>query len=182
MERWEIELSEIRAALKESDRISKENERKFNQSMIELRKELGGIGENNGRFSEYYFYNSLLDSMRFGGIDFDEIEKGVKRAQKMPNGEKLKTEFDVVMYNCDTIALIEVKYRVRKEHIKNLRENQVNNFKRIYPFYANYKFYLGIAGLSFEDEVEDEALKNGIGILKQKGEIVEIFDEGLKVY
>ena len=185
MDKREMDYAEIRAILAEVAEMSKENERKidkFNQGMEELRKELGGVGESNGRFTEAYFYSSLFDSMRFGGVDFDEVEKGVKRSQKTPDGKKLKTEFDVVMYNGDTIALIEVKYRVRKEHIANLVEKQVGNFKRIYPHFSNYRFYLGIAGMSFEDEAENEALKNGVGMLRPKGENVEILDENLKAY
>ncbi|MCL1947912.1 MAG: hypothetical protein FWF51_12310, partial [Chitinivibrionia bacterium] len=89
----------------------------LHKSMKEVHKELGGIGDSNGKFCETYFYNSLLNSMHFGGKDFDRIDKGLKRAQKLPDGKKIAGEYDVVMYNGDTIALIEVKYKVRKDHI-----------------------------------------------------------------
>ncbi|MCL1947774.1 MAG: hypothetical protein FWF51_11610, partial [Chitinivibrionia bacterium] len=88
----------------------------------------------------------------------------------------------VVMYNGDTIALIEVKYKVRKDHIVDLTTDQIKIFKKLFPQYAKFNFYLGIAGLSFEDGIEKEALQQGIGILKPKGENVEIIDDNLKVY
>lgn len=148
----------------------------------ELRAETRGIGESNGKFSETYFYNTLFDSMRFGGMDFDRVDKGLKRAQRTPEGTKVVGEYDVVMYNGDAIVLIEVKYRVRKEDITNLVDKQISNFKHLFPQYANHRFYLGIAGLSFEEKVEAEALCRGIGILRPKGENVEILDQNLKIY
>ena len=148
----------------------------------DINGEVKGIGESNGKFSETYFYNSLLNSMKFGGKNFDEMDKGLKRAKKLPDGSRLKGEYDVIMYNGDTIALIEVKYKVQKEHIEKLRTKQLSIFKEFFPQYKNHNFYLGIAGLSFEDGTQDLAKDYGIGILRPKGESVEILDKKLKVY
>ena len=207
MEKWREELAEIRTIMAESAKesekkfaeirklheenargfaelreLQKKNEEKSEKEWVELRKELGGIGDSNGKFSETYFYNTLLNSMRFGGKDFDQIDKGLKRSKKLPDGKKLAGEYDVVMYNGNTIALIEVKYKVRKNHIVDLTTEQIKIFKELFPQYAKFDFYLGIAGLSFEDGIEKEALQQGIGILRPKGENVEIIDDNLKVY
>ncbi|MCL1945863.1 MAG: hypothetical protein FWF51_01740 [Chitinivibrionia bacterium] len=163
------------------ERVEKQQEENA-KSFAELHKELGGIGDSNGKFCESYFYSTLFNSMHFGGKDFDNIDKGLKRSKKLPDGKKLTGEYDVVMYNGNTIALIEVKYKVKKNHIENLKTNQVKMFKELFPQYANFDFYLGIAGLSFEDNTEKEALEQGIGILRPKGENVEIIDDNLKVY
>jgi len=172
------ELAEMREL--EKERAAKME--KLEKQALDTGILVTGIGESNGRFSETYFYNTLLNSMRFGGKDFDEIDKGLKRSRKLPGGGNLKGEYDVIMYNGNTIALIEVKYRVRKDHIEDLTTKQVNVFKELFPQYAKFDFYLGIAGLSFEDGTESDALKRGIGILKPKGESVEIIDDNLKVY
>ena len=182
-------FAELRELQKKNEEEQKRREEKREKEWAELKKQsaemrtdVDGIGESNGRFSETYFYNTLLNSMRFGGKDFDEIDKGLKRTRKLPGGGKLKGEYDVVMYNGNTIALIEVKYKVRKNHIENLKTKQVSVFKELFPQYAKFDFYLGIAGLSFEDDTEKEALEQGIGILRPKGESVEIIDDNLKVY
>jgi hypothetical protein len=36
--------------------------------------------------------------------------------------------------------------------------------------------------MSFEDNTEEEALRQGIGVLRPSGENVEILDENLKIY
>ena len=210
MEEWREELAEIRAIMADNAKKMAENMKGFAElrelqkkneeeskrewaelrkqqeenakGFAEMRKELGGIGDSNGKFCETYFYNTLLNSMRFGGKDFDQIDKGLKRSKKLSNGKKITGEYDVVMYNGNTIALIEVKYKVRKNHIVDLTTEQIKIFKELFPQYAKFDFYLGIAGLSFEDGIEKEALQQGIGILKPKGESVEIIDDNLKAY
>ncbi|MCL1947229.1 MAG: hypothetical protein FWF51_08805 [Chitinivibrionia bacterium] len=167
------------------EKMQEENAKGFaelRKQAADTRRDVDGIGESNGKFCETYFYNTLFSSMHFGGKDFDEIDKGLKRSKKLQNGKKITGEYDVVMYNGDTIALIEVKYKVRKSHIENLKTKQVSVFKELFPQYDKFNFYLGIAGLSFEDNAEKEALEQGIGILRPKGESVEIIDDNLKVY
>ncbi|MDR0303317.1 MAG: hypothetical protein LBH98_00880, partial [Chitinispirillales bacterium] len=168
MEEWRERLDRIEALMNENAKgfveLRKQQEENA-KGFAELRKFLDEVGEridktneivngtseSNGKFSEAYFYNSLFNSMRFGGKDFDEIEKGMKRTKKLPNGEKLKGEYDVVMYNGDTVALIEIKYKVRKKDLETLAGTQINVFRQLFPQYVKHKFYLGIAGMSFED-------------------------------
>ncbi|MCL2062826.1 MAG: hypothetical protein FWG98_00440 [Candidatus Cloacimonetes bacterium] len=155
---------------------------KTSKGITELRAETSGISESNGMLSEAYFYSSLLNSMSFGGVDFDQIDKSVTRSRKLPDGTKIRGEYDVVMHNGDTIALIEIKFRARTGHAEDLINRKINIFKQLFPEYANHKFLLGLGGLSFEDGVEDDAINHGIGILKTKGESIEIIDNHLKIY
>ena len=182
-------FAELRATQKKNEeenaKRAEENAKgwaKLQEALNKTNEMVNGTSDSNGKFSETYFYNSLFNSMRFGGKDFDEIEKGMKRAKKLPDGEKLKGEYDVVMYNGDTVALIEIKYKVRRKDIETLSGVQVNVFRQLFPQYADYKFYLGIAGMSFEGNTEKEALEKGIGILRPRGENVEILDSNLKAY
>jgi hypothetical protein len=176
------ELRELQRRNEEEQKKTDEQMKKTDEKLDKLIEQVTGIGDGNGKFSETYFYNSLFNSMSFGGKEFDEIEKGMKRAKKMPDGKKLKGEYDVIMYNGDTVALIEIKYKVRKDDIETLADKQVNVFRQLFPQYAKHKFYLGIAGMSFEGSTESDALKRGIGIMRPKGENIEILDDNLKVY
>ena len=152
------------------------------EGVTEARAELCGIGESNGMFTEEYFHNSLKNSMSFAGINFDEIDRGLKKTLKKPDGNKLQGEYDVIMYNGDSIALIEIKYRGRKIHVDKLITKMTNNFKELFPKYANYKFYLGIASMAFEEGAVEEALEKGVGILRPKGESVEIIDHHVRAF
>ena len=66
--------------------------------------------------------------------------------------------------------------------MEKLITKQVDSFKKLFPIYTNHKFYLGIASFSFYPELENYARENGLAILKQKGAVIEIEAESLKVY
>jgi hypothetical protein len=86
------------------------------------------------------------------------------------------------MINGNSICIIETKYRVRPDNVSKLVNKQVKKFKRLYPEYSKYDYYLGIGGMSFTSGVDKKAKELGVGILKLKGDVVEIHDENLQVY
>ena len=144
--------------------------------------ELSGVGITNGLLTEDLIYNALCDTMTFGGATFDYIDRSVKRKWKSPDGKKIRGEFDVVLYNCNAIALVDIKYRARIGDIDYLINTQLPKFRMFFPQYQNFKTYLGLGGLAFEEGVEAAALRMGIGTLKLNGEVVEVNDANLKVW
>jgi hypothetical protein len=138
---------------------------------------LGNMANNHGESTEEYFYNSLYDDPRLGNIVFDEITKNIHGKVA-----RLEDEFDIAMYNGNNIALIECKYKAHENDVINLIEKKVQNFKQLFPFYANHTFYLGIASFSFYPKLEELAKEKGVAILRQKGEVVEIEADNLKAY
>ena len=165
----------------ETDRIVKENAlelKKTDQIVKNLSKQLGGMGNSNGDVAETYFRNSFAKSMYFAGQDFDHIDAPLKRKNKKLN---LQAEYDIVMYNGASVAIIEIKYKVDKEDVDSTLE-KVQVFKKLFPQYQDYAIYLGLAGLSIEANAEKKAIKQGIGIIKQVGDTVVINDAHLKAY
>ena len=51
-----------------------------------------------------------------------------------------------------------------------------------FPYYKDYKIYLGLASMSFNPDVEEECITQGIAIIKQLGDTVVIYDEHLKIW
>jgi len=138
---------------------------------------VGGMANSHGQSTEEYFFNSLFDNPRLGNIKFDEISKNLHN--KIPN---LEDEFDITMFNGKNVGLIECKYRAKEEDVVKLIENKVSNFRQLFPFYADHTIYLGIASFSFDKKLEKFAKENGVAILKQKGDVVEIEADNLKAY
>ncbi len=138
---------------------------------------LGGINNNFGYTTEDYFYNSMYDNPVLGGIKFDTIRKNIHTRTK-----KMEDEFDIVLYNGDSIGLIECKYKAHENDLNRLMTKKVDSFRQLFPDFQDYKIYLGLASFSFYPELEELAKLNGVAILKQKGDVVEIEAENLKVY
>jgi hypothetical protein len=115
-------------------------------------------------------------------VHFDTVKRHLSNSIPLGDGKTLDGEYDIALINKDSLGIVEVKYTVEKEDVDNLVKKQVENFKLLFPMYARYKFYLGIGGMSFNKQAEDEAKKLGVGILKLNGDAVEINDKNLKVY
>jgi hypothetical protein len=169
----ERERKERERERKETDRLIKENAKR----MKELQKELGGMGNSHGSFAEEYFFNSFEDGeQNFFGEKFDEIEKNVK-----PKEKGLKDEYDIVMYNGTSVAIVEVKFKADNEDIQDVLK-KAKTFRVLCPSYQNYKIYLGLASFSFPSHIEKACIKQGIAVIKQVGDNVVINDARLKVF
>ena len=178
--RTEKLMKENALSRKEIDRLIKENAlsmKETDRQMKELQKELSGFGQSQGSFAEEYFYNSFKKGEKnFFGKRFDDIQKNVKGRLK-----DLKDEYDIVLYNSNSVAIVEVKFKVKKDHIASIIK-KAGTFKTIYPYYKDFNIYLGLASLVFPAHLEQECINTGIAIIKQVGDNVIINDAHLKAF
>jgi len=162
------------------DRMGEESQKSradFDLRMKKLDARLGGMANSHGSFAEEYFFNAFDDGeTNFFGLKFDDIVKNLKNRL---NG--LKDEYDIVMYNHDSVALIEVKYKAHENDIPTVLK-KAETFKELFPYYKDFKVYLGFASMSFYPELEDACTENGIAIIKQVGDKVIINDKHIKAF
>ena len=159
---------------------SKETDRKIemvSRQIDRVSKQMGGINENIGYHAEQFFQDVFTDNKVFGGIEYDDIILNMKYGDK--TGE---VEFDIVLENGNTLALIEVKNRIHPDFVKKLAEERMSKFRKYFPMYKGYDVYLGIAGFSFDKAVLEEAKKYGVGIIKQVGDGIEVNAKDLRAY
>ncbi len=154
-------------------RLRKDNEA-FNKRIRKLEELVGNIGNNQGDVAEEYFVNSLKDSLKLANIDFDLLLKNVGLSTK-----NIRDEFDILLVNGNSVALIEVKYKVHPNILEKLPK-KIEHLK-LMPQYKNYKIYAGIAGFYIPDEVIEEAIKRGYFVLQRKGNVIQTFADNLKV-
>jgi hypothetical protein len=180
--RLDRKFEELAAERAERDRRLDRSIEELAKSGKETRRDLAGTTESNGLVAEELVYNSLSEKMSFAGIEFDDIIYGLRRKVRLANGEKIAGEYDVVLTNGAAAAIIEVKYRVRKEDLDRLLDTRLPKFKKLFPNFKDFDIYLGLGGLSFEVGIEEMALKQGIGTLKFNGEVMEINDKNAAVF
>jgi len=177
-------IASLAAENKETERVLKEmfaeTDRKIDKvskQIDSVSKQMGGINENIGYHAEQFFQNVFADNKVFGGIKYDDIILNMKYGDK--TGE---VEFDIVLENGNTLALIEVKNRIHPDFVKKLAEERMSKFRKYFPMYKGYDVYLGIAGFSFDKAVLEEAKKYGVGIIKQVGDGIEVNAKDLRAY
>ncbi|GHV29623.1 hypothetical protein AGMMS4952_15580 [Spirochaetia bacterium] len=181
--------------MKETDRkfqaMSQETDRSITRMSDELRRsgedvdrrikevteQLGGMGNSNGAFAEDYFATAMSDKKMFAGLKFDDVEINLKG-----KSGAIKDEFDIVMYNGNAVAIIEVKYKAQTEDLEKMVTKKVSNFRTLFPYYADHKVYLGIGSMSFNEYVYAKAKELGIGMLKQNGDTIEADTSFVRAY
>jgi len=156
----QIKLNAI--AQKATDEQMKRTDEKLERMGITL----GNVTNNQGDVAEEFFFNSLANDTHLGNIHFDDIEKnGHKRRGKM------EEEYDIIMTNGDAIGIVEVKYKAHENDLDKL-DRKMQNFKKLFPIYQNFKQYGAIASFHINDNAKREALKRGYFVLQRSGDLV----------
>jgi len=173
----DAQIAELRASQDESKIRNDKAFDDLRDFLKEVGRQLGEVGHNNGDFAEDFFFGSFEHNMNLGSVHFDAISRNLKSKK-----HRLEDEYDIVLENGDCVALIEVKYKVQPQHIKTLTTKKVENFRTLFPDYAKYKIYTGIAGLSFTPAAERLAHECGTVVIKQKGKHMEVDAENMQAF
>ena len=99
----------------------------------------------------------------------------------MEGENKIKGEIDMMLVNGKSVAIIEVKYKVREKHLDQMIK-KVKIFRDVFKVYQNHKVYLGVSSMIFDKEIETKCKENGIAVIKQVGDMVVIHDDNLKTF
>ena len=142
----------------------------------EVGRRMGSMASNQGDVAEEFFYNTLFDKPEVGGIRFDRVLKNIGGGK--PGHQ---AQFDVVMHNGSSMAIVEVKYKAHTNDIEQV-ERQLERYRDIFPEYKDYKLFGGIAAFSMPDDVVSAAQEKGLFVLKRKGELLETEAEGMKAF
>jgi len=184
-EKTEQLISNLGAESKETDKrlakLREESEKidqELKQEMKKLSKLVGGIGHSNGEMAEEYFYNAFKADISFANEKFDIIEKN----KKISNRE-LEAEYDLLLFNGKSAAIIEVKYNAKPENIRVDRIiSRVEIFKKLMPACKDFNVYLGVAAMSFKEGLEAELHQAGIATIRPVGKKMVKFDKDVKVF
>ena len=142
----------------------------------EVRQQIGGMGNNNGAMAQEFFFNALYYAKTLFGQEFDEVVADSKRKIKKTGVE---VQYDITLGNGKSFCIVEVKYKADTNDVKRV-VNMRKPFRDNFPEHADKKLFLALASMSFDAYVENECKKNGIAIIKQIGDTIEIYDEHIK--
>jgi len=170
LKKTDEQLKKTDEQLKKTDEQLKKTDEKVNR----IASLVGNLANNQGDVAEEYFVNSLEESMRVGEIDFDFLVPNFKAKR----GRNILAEYDILLVNGESVAIVEVKY---KAHVNDLNKlpKKIEQLKRL-PQYKNYKVYAGIATFFATDELIEKAKELGYFILQRRGDVIVTHSENLK--
>jgi hypothetical protein len=164
--------------MKRSNAEYEKSQKDFDRRMKKLEEYTGGIANNNGEMAEEYFYNAFRRSKNFGNETFDKV----LRNRCIKNGI-WNAEFDLLLLNGKSAAIIEIKYRAKPENI-NIEKliSRIEPFKALFPDYKNHNIFLGVAAMSFNKILAKQLRKAGIATIHQEGKKMVLYDQELKAF
>ena len=179
-QRFEISRAEADRRAAEADRENKalrEKIDKLGDIVKQTNKQLGGIGNSNGDAAQEFFYNSLNRTKVLFGEKFDLVIE--QESRKSIVG--FEAEYDIIMFNGHYVCIVEVKYKADAKDIQKVLR-KIITFRKNFPEHNDKKIFLALAGMSFSKNTEEACKDNGIAILKQVGDTIEVYDENLTTF
>ena len=178
--------AETNRQMAETDRILTEKfaetDRKMaatDRQISRLEKQIGGVSNNHGLFAEEYFINSMQNNEKT--LLDEKFDKLIKTKIVEDESNKTRGEFDIVLVNGKSVAIVEVKFRARDKHVDQVLK-KVKPFRDRFPEYKNHHLYLGLASMVFDEDIEYKCKEKGIAVIKQVGDAVIIYDDNLKIF
>lgn len=174
----EAEQARLRAEREAEDtkkRAEREAEAKasrmdFDKRMKELSKQIGGQANRLGEF--------VQEMVRPAAVRLFQ-ERGLPVHQVLPNMEgtsrddTVEIEIDLVVVNTQVLIAVECKSHLNQEAVDEHLE-RLAVFKRCFPQFEGYTVLGAVAGMVMSKEVGRYAHKNGLFVLAQSGNGIEI--------
>ncbi len=157
------ELKELVASLAVS-------QQETNRQLKELGKQIGGLGDKFGSFTEGLALPSMTKilSEKFG---MEVISPSVRVSKQ---GEHM--EIDVLAYANSEVKeayVVEVKSHAREEAIVQLR-NILERFRRFFPEHKDKAVYGILAAVDLSAELRERVLKAGFYVARIHDEVFEL--------
>ncbi|WGK69088.1 hypothetical protein P0082_11485 [Candidatus Haliotispira prima] len=151
--------------------------REMGRRVDDVAKQLGHIGINTGDFAEELFWSSLKANPVLGGTLYNRVVRNVW-------DDEGNTEYDILLFNHNSVAIIEVKYKAKSSDIKNLLK-KVDTFRNSHPDHAKHNIYLGLATTirdRYYEKLVAKATEAGIYLLGQEGNHVELLSDKVRIF
>jgi len=170
----DLELKEFVASLAirqaETDRQIRESQTRTDRQIEELGKQLGGLGQKFGGFTEGMAFPSMQKILRERfGMDVVSVRNIARR-----NGRSL--EIDVMAYangEINTVYVVEVKSHLREDGLQQMLRI-LREFHDFYPGHENKKVYGILAAVDVPDDLRHRVLSQGIYLARIHDDTFEI--------
>ncbi len=157
---------------KETDKRFKETDKRMERLHRQFTKELGGVTDSLGRFSEQGVLAAVKRLFNKRGIELNPLYANFEGHL---NGDNMET--DIIGLATDCTVLIEVKLRLRQADVEDFLEKKLPRFFNFFPAFRRPILYGGVAGMSIDQGVDRLAYKKGLFVLGQTGDNVRILND-----
>ena len=164
----DLKFQETDRKFQETERLMKERAAETDRIIKNLSKNLGELGNRLGEFVEHMVAPAVVRLFQAQGIEVHEVYPGVEAKR---DGEGI--EIDLLVVNDGTLVAVECKSKLTKEHVDE-HLVRMEKLKRLLPLYKNHRALGAVAAMVMTDSVKAHAHSQGLYVLYQSGENVEV--------
>ena len=136
---------------------------------------LDNFTNNYGQAIEEFFFRSLNEVKKLGNIQFNDVKRDIK-------GTITDNQYDILMLNGHCVGLIEVKNKVHVNEVLLIKDKIVDNFKKNFPQYKSFKYYFALASMVTYPDLIEVCKEEGVFLLTQKGDHIELVNDKVKIF
>jgi len=155
----------------ETDKRIKESDKSLKEEIKKVSKQVGDITDTLGRFAESTVFPAVIPLFKKRGVRLNSLWG---RLPAVHNGQEM--ELDIAGIGADCAVAIEVKLRLKQEHVENFLQKLSKVFE-FYPLLKRPILYGGVAAMTIDKDVERFTYKQGLFILAQTGDNVRIVND-----
>jgi len=152
----------------------REQDRKdFDRRMKELSRKIGDLSHTWGRFAEEQVKPHAINLFQRWGMNIHEYAEHTT----FKLAEKAYVEVDMLLFNEDTVVILEIKNTLRQRDVEKHLERMQKLSEHHSSILKNKSLYGAIAGNRITPEVENFAIQEGFFVIKPMSENVGISNE-----
>jgi hypothetical protein len=160
--------AETERRFQETERLMKKGFAETNLLVSRVSKNLGELGNRLGEFVEHMVEPAVVRLFQAQGIAVHEVHPNVAVER---DGEGV--EIDLLVVNDGVLVAVECKSKLTLEHV-DAHLARMAKFKRLLPTYRNHQALGAVAAMVMDKKVRDYAHSQGLYVLYQSGENIEV--------
>ena len=171
-EKLESERQERKKSRQEFEERLEREQQEREKSRQEFNKKLGEITGTWGKLVTEMVHPKIIEMFQSRGI---EIEMSAQSVKGFKDGNVFY-EIDILLVNTNVAVAVEVKSTLTRQDVED-HLARLDKIKQIAPKLFNLSgmtVYGAVAGMIIENNADRFAYQNGLYVLKQNGNIVEI--------
>ena len=166
---WRM-FQETDRKFQETERAIKERALETGKMIKEVTDNIGRLGNRLGEFVEDMVKPGLVRVFQARGL---KVHRTMQNLSCKDDAGRLLAQVDLLVVDSDTAIVVECKSYLSVDDVNDHIERMAI-FKTCWPEYAAYKLLGAVAAMVLPEGVDRYAYRNGLFVLAQSGEAVEI--------
>lgn len=164
----DLKFKETDLKFQETDSLLTEKFRETDRLIKQTQKAIGELGNRLGQFVEKMVKPAVVRLFRQRGIN---VHRVISNMEANYGDEGIQV--DLLVIDGTEAIVVECKSSLSVDDV-NEHLDRLGKFKRFWPEYGGFNLFGAVAGMVVPDDVSRYAYRQGLYVLVQNGDIVEI--------